>query len=467
MKEIINNTKNIYMIGIGGIGMSALAKYFRQKSKKVAGYDRTPSSITRDLECRGISIHYEDSVAEIPETFLDKNNTIVIYTPAIPPDHGELTYFLKNEFKVFKRSEILGAITEQYDSICVAGTHGKTTVTTMITWLLHKSSIPCISFMGGISKNFNDNFLFNENPQFVIAEADEFDRSFLKLHPNIAVITSVDSDHLDVYKNYTAIKESFLSFVKLLPENGKLIIKYDALHILNHTSHNFSIYTYSLDNKNSDYYAKNIKKVDDSYTFDIVTPNTIIKGLSLSHPGLLNVENAVAAIAVATQLGLSERDIKENLKEFKGSQRRFDVIFKNKNIIYIDDYAHHPKELETFISSVRDLYPGKKISGIFQPHLYSRTRDFADEFAESLSKLDQLILLDIYPAREEPIPGITSEIIFNKVKLKEKVLLSKNELMNYLNSIKTDILLTMGAGDISNFVKPIQQLLSAKYEKNN
>lgn len=467
MKEIIKNTKNIYMIGIGGIGMSALAKYFRQKSKKVAGYDRTPSSITRDLECRGISIHYEDSVAEIPETFLDKNNTIVIYTPAIPPDHGELTYFLKNEFKVFKRSEILGAITEQHNAICIAGTHGKTTVTTMITWLLHKSNIPCISFMGGISKNFNDNFLFNENPQFVIAEADEFDRSFLKLHPDIAVVTSVDSDHLDVYKNYTAIKESFLSFVKLLPENGKLIIKYDALHILNHNSHNFSIFTYSLDNKNSDYYAKNIKKIDDSYTFDVVTPNTIIKGLSLSHPGLLNIENAVAAIAVATQLGLSEKDIKENLKEFKGSQRRFDIIYKDKNIIYIDDYAHHPKELETFISSVRDLYPGKKITGIFQPHLYSRTRDFANEFAESLSKLDQLILLDIYPAREEPIPGVTSEIIFNKVKINEKLLINKNELMDYLKNLNTDILLTMGAGDISNFVKPIQQLLSIKYEKDN
>jgi len=467
MKEIINNIKNIYMIGIGGIGMSALAKYFRHNSKKVAGYDRTPSNITKDLESRGISIHYEDSVAEIPETFLDKNNTIVIYTPAIPPDHGELNYFLKNDFKVFKRSEILGAITEQYDSICIAGTHGKTTVTTMITWLLYKANFPCISFMGGISKNFNDNFLFHEKPQYVIAEADEFDRSFLKLHPNIAVITSVDSDHLDVYKNYTAIKESFNSFVKLLPDNGKLIIKYDAQHILNHNSNNFSVSTYSLENKNSDYYAKNIKKIDDYYTFDVVTPNTIIKNLTLSHPGLLNIENAVAAIAVASQLGLNEKEIKEYIKDFKGNQRRFDIIFKSNEIIYIDDYAHHPRELESFINSVKNLYPGKKITGIFQPHLYSRTRDFANEFAESLSILDNLILLDIYPAREEPIPGVTSQIILDKVKIQEKILINKNELLDYLKNIKTDILLTMGAGDISNFVKPIQQLLENKYEKNN
>jgi len=467
MKELINNTKNIYMLGIGGIGMSALAKYFRQKSKKVAGYDRNPSSITKDLECRGISIHYEDSVAEIPETFLDKNDTLVVYTPAIPSDHGELNYFLKNEFKVFKRSEILGIITEQYNSICIAGTHGKTTVTTMITWLIYKANIPCLSFMGGISKNFNDNFLYHENPQYVVAEADEFDRSFLKLHPDIAVITSVDSDHLDVYKNYTAIKESFNSFVKLLPNNGKLIIKYDALPILNHNHNNLIIYTYSLENRNSDYYAKNIRRVDDYYTFDVVTPTTIIKNLTLSHPGLLNIENALAAIAVATQLGISEKDIKENLKDFKGSQRRFDIIYKNKNIIYIDDYAHHPRELETFISSVRDLYPHKKVTGIFQPHLYSRTRDFASEFAESLSKLDSLILLDIYPAREEPIPNVSSKIIFDKVKLTEKTLLNKHELIDYLKNINTDILLTMGAGDISNFVNPIYQLLVSKYEKNS
>ncbi len=440
--------------------MSALARYFKSAGKQVAGYDRTKTMLTEELSGSGIEIHYHDDVRSVPEDFLKPEDTMVVTTPAVPGTHKELDYFKSANFKVYKRAEILGLLTRGKKAICIAGTHGKTTVSAMVSWLMHHSDTGCSAFLGGISKNFNSNFVQSDISEYMVVEADEYDRSFLRLHPDIAVVTAADADHLDIYGSWEKVRKSFEAFISQVHQKGKLVVK-DGLE-LNTPDSDIEVYTYTL-NGPSDYHAKNIRLQDEKYHFDVVTPVEIIKNLSLSHPGLINVENAVAAVAATTLAGLGASRVKEALAEFSGIKRRFDVIYHTGKVVYIDDYAHHPKELIAVIESVRELYPGRKITGIFQPHLFSRTRDFADEFSRSLSMLDELILLDIYPARELPIENVSSELIFRNVMLEKKLLATKDNLMEILEKKEFDVLMTMGAGDIDVFIEPIKQMLIKKY----
>jgi len=455
----LNVFNRVYLIGIGGIGMSALARYFKAIGKDVAGYDRTRTDLTGELMNSGIKIHFEDNIKLIPQDYMKESDTLIITTPAIPNDHNELTLFRENNFKLFKRSEILGYITENNNNISVAGTHGKTTVSTMIAYLLNQSDVGCSAFLGGISKNFHSNLVFSESSNYIVTEADEFDRSFLRFNPYLTVITAVDADHLDIYGTKDELVKAFNQFVNQTRKGGKILVK-SGLNL--NLKSGYEYYTYTL-TSNADFYAENISLNKGTYSFDVVTPTLKIKDLQLNHPGIINVENAVAATAVSYLLGVNQESIRNALKTFNGIERRFDYRVNTKDMVYIDDYAHHPRELYAVIDSVRKLYPERKITGIFQPHLYSRTRDFADEFAESLNRLDELILLDIYPARELPIKGVTSKIIYDKVTIKHKVLCSKNNLLSILKDKKVDVLLTLGAGDIDQFVEPVRTFLTNKY----
>ena len=452
----INTFKRIYFIGIGGIGMSALARYFKAAGKDVAGYDRTNTNLTRELLNAGINIHFEDNIELIPGNYLKKSDTLVIITPAIPADHKELTHFRKNNFKILKRSEVLGLIVNKKHNIAVSGTHGKTTVSTMIAHILSHSQVGCSAFLGGISKNFNSNLVFNEKSNYMITEADEFDRSFLRLFPWFTVITAIDADHLDIYGTKDELNKTFNQFVNQTKKGGTVLVKKGLKLSL---KYNYDYYTYTLTN-NADFYAINISLDNDTYSFDVVTPTIKIKNLILNNTGIVNVENAIAATAVSYLIGIDQETIRNALGKYTGITRRFDYVIKTKELVYIDDYAHHPQELDAVINSVRKLYPDKKVTGIFQPHLYSRTRDFANEFAESLGNLDELILLDIYPAREMPIKNITSKIIYDKVKLQNKELCDKEDLLNKLKNRHVEVLLTLGAGDIDQFVEPIKTLLT-------
>ncbi len=448
------------MLGIGGIGMSALARYFLNKGADVYGYDRTETSLTKQLVREGIDIHYDDNVNFIPEVFKKENlkyDVLIIYTPAIPDDNAEINFFLKNNRKLYKRAEILGEIMNTNHGIAIAGTHGKTSVSTMIAHILKSSGRNCDAFLGGISKNYKTNFLFSENSNYVVAEADEFDKSFLKLLPQIAVITSVDADHLDIYKNKNAVAESFQKFADNIQAGGTLILKQN----ININNKNIRKYTYSI-NEKADYYAGNIKIKDGYYVFDVIAPRTTIKNVCLGIPGLFNVENSVAAIAVALQLQVEEDDIRNALANFCGIERRFDYKINDK-VVYIDDYAHHPEEIKACINAVRHLFKDKKITGIFQPHLYSRTRDFADDFAKSLETLDELFLLDIYPAREKPVEGVSSKLIFDKVNIKSKKMTTLTSLINDLQHTDIQVLISMGAGNIDTKVNDITKLLTKKY----
>lgn len=455
----LNVFNRVYLIGIGGIGMSALARYFKAIGKDVAGYDRTRTDLTGELMNSGIKIHFEDNIKLIPQDYMKESDTLIITTPAIPNDHNELTLFRENNFKLFKRSEILGYITENNNNISVAGTHGKTTVSTMIAYLLNQSDVGCSAFLGGISKNFHSNLVFSESSNYIVTEADEFDRSFLRFNPYLTVITAVDADHLDIYGTKDELVKAFNQFVNQTRKGGKILVK-SGLNL--NLKSGYEYYTYTL-TSNADFYAENISLNKGTYSFDVVTPTLKIKDLQLNHPGIINVENAVAATAVSYLLGVNQESIRNALKTFNGIERRFDYRVNTKDLVYIDDYAHHPRELYAVIDSVRKLYPERKITGIFQPHLYSRTRDFADEFAESLNRLDELILLDIYPARELPVKGVTSKIIYDKVTIKHKVLCSKNNLLSILKDKKVDVLLTLGAGDIDQFVEPVRMFLTNKY----
>lgn len=440
--------------------MSALARYFISIGKKVTGYDRTSTTLTQELSDSGIKIHYDDDINLIPKEFLSVNDTLVVITPAIPDDHSELKYLRINNYKIFKRAEVLGMITRDKKALCVAGTHGKTTITSMIAWLMHNSESGCNAFLGGISKNFNSNYVKSSKSEYVVVEADEFDRSFLWLHPEIAVITATDADHLDIYGTHQEVVKSFEAFTSLVKRDGKLVIRRGIdIKVQNP---GVEIFSYALDG-DADFYAENIKLENGRYHFDVVTPVEIIKNLSISHPGLINVENAVASVAVATLAGISRNTVKEWLPEFKGIKRRFDFLYQSAKVVYIDDYAHHPKELDAAIKSVRALYPGKKITGVFQPHLYSRTFDFATDFAESLGKLDELILLEIYPARELPIKNVDSNIIFRNVKLINKILITKDKLIETLADKDIEVLITLGAGDIDTLCEPVRQMLVKKY----
>ncbi len=443
----LNKVKHIYFLGIGGIGMSALARYFKSMGIEVSGYDKTPTALTDELKREGIMIHFEENC-----NLLSKNIDLVIYTPAVPITHKEYIYLKEIGVALKKRSEILGLITEQNKTIAVAGTHGKTTITSLISHILSYSKTPITAFIGGITKNYNSNIIINKNSKYIIVEADEFDRSFLTLHPDIAVISAMDADHLDIYENKKYLEESFELFANQVKKNGLLFYK-NGLPLENIT--NIKTYSYHLKAK-SDFYISKIAINNGKYVFD-VSGKCDIKNIELGLPGLHNVENAVAAIAVAFSVDINKEIIKEALSSYQGVKRRFDYIINTEKFVYIDDYAHHPEEIKACVSSVKDLFPDKKITGVFQPHLYSRTRDFADEFASSLDMLDNAILLDIYPARELPIEGIDSQMLLNKMKLTNKQLVSKSKLLDVLGSLDPEILLTIGAGDIDQMVEPIKQ----------
>ena len=446
---------DIYFIGIGGIGMSAIARYYNFKGLKVSGYDKTPSELTHALEAEGIEVHYEDNVDFVPK---DIEHTLVVYTPAIPKDMGELTYVREKGYRVIKRSRMLGEIAEGQSCLAVAGTHGKTTTSTMLAHLFQDSGEGCSAFLGGISKNYDTNLLVSRNP-VIVAEADEFDRSFLQLFPEIAVITSMDADHLDIYGDENHIREAFKAFASQV--KGSVIIKY-GLDICEEDTE-AEILRYSFDNPEAEFHAENLVQDECGYfTFDLHHPGGVIEGCRVGIPGWVNVENGIAASAIALTYGLDPEKIRQGLTSFQGVKRRFDIHVNTPECSYIDDYAHHPKEIAAAISSMRNIFQGRRLTAVFQPHLYTRTRDFAEEFAEALSKVDKLILLDIYPAREEPIPGVTSEIIFDKVNGPEKVLLTKEELMDYLKTEDIDTLITFGAGNIDRFIRPITELLTRK-----
>ena len=447
--------KNAYFIGVGGIGMSAIARYFKFKGLNVAGYDKTESELTDTLQKEGIDVHYVDNVDFIPE---DIENTLVVYTPAIPHDLKELNYVMDHGYNVFKRSKVLGEITDGERCLAVSGTHGKTTTSTLTAHILDESGEGCSAFLGGISKNYGTNLLMSHTPT-VVVEADEFDRSFLQLHPEIAVITAMDADHLDIYGDLEHVHEAFKAFASQV--NGTVIAKL-GLDITEKDT-NAKILRYHYNDPKADFYARNPQPDKLGYfSFDLVWPGGVIEGVKCGTPGWVNVENSVAAAAICLTYGLKPEAIKHAIGTFQGVKRRMDIHINTENISYIDDYAHHPKELSTAISSMRDIFPGRKLTAIFQPHLYTRTRDFADDFAAALSKVDKLILLDIYPAREEPIPGVTSEIIFDKVTAPEKVMLHKEELMGYLEKEPVDVLITFGAGNVADYIAPITELLEKR-----
>ena len=447
--------KNVYFIGIGGIGMSAIARYFKFKGYEVSGYDRTPSELTAKLESEGIGVHCEDNVGFIPK---DVEETLVIYTPAIPAELSELKYVLDNGYRVVKRSKALGEITAGQTCLAVAGTHGKTTTSTLVAHIITEGGHGCSAFLGGISKNYGTNLLMSHTPT-VVAEADEFDRSFLQLHPSIAAITAMDADHLDIYGDLAHVQEAFREFASQVSET--LILKYGCPVSDDQTP--ARIYTYHFDDRRADIHSTNLR-LDGTghYTYDLVYPGGILTDIRVGTLGWLNVENSIAAAAICLCYGIDAQKIRHAIGTFEGAQRRLDEHINTPTLTYIDDYAHHPAELSSAISSIRGIFPGRKITGVFQPHLYTRTRDFADEFAAALSALDKLILLDIYPAREEPIPGVSSEIIFNAVTAPEKVLLKREELMDYLKDEKLDVLVTFGAGNIDRFIEPIRQMLQER-----
>ncbi len=453
------NYELIYFIGIGGIGMSNLARYFIQQGKSVAGYDRMETPLTKALVAEGAKVHYEDYVRLVPAEFLDKEKTLVVYTPAVPASHSELQFFRQSGFTIMKRAQLLGEVTKTSDAVCVAGTHGKTTVSSMTAHLLRQSGVDCNAFLGGILKNYGTNLLLSDKSRITVAEADEYDRSFHWLQPWIAVITSADPDHLDIYGTPEAYRESFEHFTSLIRKNGYLILKKDA-PLTPRTDATVTVFTYS--DSEGDSHAENIRIGNGEITFDFVSPNSRITGIQLGVPVKVNIENAVAAIAAAVLSGVNPDEVRAAMKTFGGAKRRFDFQLKTPNLVFIDDYAHHPQELTASIRSIRQLYPDRKVTGVFQPHLYTRTRDFADDFAQSLSLLDDVILLDIYPAREEPIPGITSGVIFDRITSKEKVLLKKAELLDFLENKELDVLVTLGAGDIEHLLPAIKQLLEKK-----
>lgn len=456
----VNTLKAVYFIGAGGIGMSALVRYFLSKGKKVAGYDRTPSELTQKLNEEGAAIHYEENTALIPDDFKQPETTLIIYTPAIPANHQELTYFRENGFEIQKRAQVLGMLTRTERGMCVAGTHGKTTTSTMAAHLLHQSHVTCNAFLGGISKNYGTNLLLSDKSDLVVIEADEFDRSFHWLTPYTTVITATDSDHLDIYGTHEAYVESFRKYTSLIRPDGYLIIK-KGIDLQPDVQPGVTVYTYS--NDEGDFHAENIRIANGEITFDFISPLGNIADIRLGVPVYVNIENGVAAMALAQIGGATAEEIRTAMATFQGVDRRFDFKIKNDRIVLLSDYAHHPAEIRQSVTSIRTLYPDKKITAIFQPHLYTRTRDFYKEFADSLSLLDEVILLDIYPAREQPIPGITSQLIYDNLRPGiEKCLCKKEDLLDLLKNKHLEVLITLGAGDIDNYIPQISELLKNK-----
>ncbi len=439
--------ENIYFLGIGGIGMSALARYFKSLGWNVAGYDKTPSPLTASLQSEGIDVHYEDRNSSIISPYCDKAKTLVVITPAIPKNMGELLHFQFNEFEIVKRSEVLGLITQTSKGLGVAGTHGKTTTSTMLAHILDQSEVKCTAFLGGISANFNSNLVLNPGAEYTVIEADEFDRSFLRLSPFASIITSADPDHLDIYGDAAHFREGFELYAGLHPENGIVIQRY-GLNLPTPAA----TYTYAVGNAEADFNGYDLRYENERFLMNVTLPYEGMTDVELGIPGWHNAENAVGCIALCYELGLDLDTIREGLRTFRGVKRRFEYIVKSQDLIYIDDYAHHPTEIKALIGSIRLMYPGRNVTGVFQPHLFTRTRDFFDGFAEQLSRLDEVILMPVYPAREEPIAGVTSDALLEKITAGKKQVLSPDEVVSYLSGKKEGVFLTIGAGDIDRIV---------------
>jgi len=451
----IEDIEQVYFIGIGGIGMSALARYFNSRGIYSCGYDKTETELTQALQNEWIDVHYEDNINLIPKRVFNKDKTLVIYTPAVPADHGELVYFQTNRFQVIKRAEALGIISRGSFCIAVAGTHGKTTTSSIITHICKHANLPITAFLGGITTNYGTNYIESTDSTITVVEADEYDRSFLQLDPDIAIVTSAEADHLDIYNDANSVKESFEAFTKKIKNGGKLIMR-KGINLMPAIA---PTYEYGVDVEGLS--ARNVIIEKGKFTFEVVNDSESLGKFILGVPGRHNIENSLAAIGVGLLLKIPVSSIKEALESFKGVKRRFETIVSTNTTTYIDDYAHHPTEIGVCIAAARELFPGKRIVGIFQPHLYSRTRDFANEFAQSLEKLDGLILLPIYPARELPIEGINAELILNKANINNKVLINKDRVLTHLNDIlpNIDVLITMGAGDIDGLIAPIKNLI--------
>lgn len=456
----LKDIKAVYFVGAGGIGMSAIARYFLHKGMLVAGYDKTPSNLTHELEKEGMSIHYDENVEAIPTPCREADSTLVVYTPAIPEEHKELAFFRTNGFTIEKRAQVLGTLTRSHKGLCVAGTHGKTTTSTMCAHIMHQSHLDCNAFLGGISKNYGTNYILSDKSDFVVIEADEFDRSFHWLRPWMSVITSTDPDHLDIYGTKEAYLESFCHYTELIQPGGALII-HKNLEMKQHVQEGVKVYEYSLDE--GDFHAENIKIENGEITFDFISPIENVEGVQLGQPVPINVENGVAAMAMAQLNGCTAEELKLGMKTYGGVDRRFDFKIKTDKLVFLSDYAHHPKEIYQSAKSIRELYRNRKITAIFQPHLYTRTRDFYQDFANSLSLLDEVILCDIYPAREQPIPGVTSQLIYDNLKPGvEKSMIHKEDVLQLVENRDFDVLVVLGAGDLDNYVPQIIKILESK-----
>ena len=456
----LKDIKSVYFVGAGGIGMSAIARYFLNKKLVVAGYDKTPTALTKELEKEGMSIHYEENVSLIPEACKDNKTTLVIYTPAIPAEHKELVYFHENGFTIEKRAQVLGTLTRTHKGLCVAGTHGKTTTSTMCAHIMHQSHMDCNAFLGGISKNYGTNYILSDKSDYVVIEADEFDRSFHWLRPWMSVITATDPDHLDIYGTKEAYLESFRHYTELIQPGGVLII-HKNLEMKQHVQEGVKIYEYSL--TEGDFHAENIKIDNGEITFDFISPIENVTGVELGQPVPINIENGVAAMAMAQLNGCTAEELRNGMKTYGGVDRRFDFKIKNDKLVFLSDYAHHPQEIFQSAKSIRELYKDRKITAIFQPHLYTRTRDFYKDFANSLSLLDEVILCDIYPAREQPIPGVTSKLIYDNLKPGvEKSMIHKEDVLDLIKKRDFDVLIVLGAGDLDNYVPQMAEILKHK-----
>ena len=456
----LDDVKSVYFIGAGGIGMSALVRYFLAFGYRVGGYDRTPSELTAKLISEGAEIHFEENVDIIPECFKDKKRTLVVYTPAIPEDHKELVYFRNEGFEVHKRAQVLGALTCKHKGLCVAGTHGKTTTSAMVAHILHESHVDCNAFLGGITKNYGTNYILSKNSDYVVIEADEFDRSFHWLRPYASVITATDPDHLDIYGTKEAYLESFRKYTSLIQPGGALIV-HKGLEVKPDVQEGVRVYEYS--RESGDFHAENISIGNGEIRFDFVYPEGRIENINLGVPVSINIENGIAAMALAKLAGATDKELADGMASFSGVDRRFDFKIKSDKHVFLTDYAHHPQEIKQSAMSVRELYKDRKITAIFQPHLYTRTRDFYKDFADSLSLLDEVILADIYPAREKPIPGVTSRLIYDNLKPGVKKRLCKsNEIVDIVRNEDFDVLVLLGAGDIDKYVPEITDILNSK-----
>jgi UDP-N-acetylmuramate--alanine ligase len=455
----INDIKSVYFVGAGGIGMSAIARYFLKKGLVVGGYDKTPSDLTRQLEKEGMFIHYEEDINQIPQACKNKQECLVIYTPAIPAEHKELCYFQENGFEIQKRAQVLGTLTKTHKGLCVTGTHGKTTTSTMCAHIMHQSHLDCNAFLGGISKNYGTNYILSDS-DYVVIEADEFDRSFHWLRPWMSVITSTDPDHLDIYGTKDAYLESFRHYSELIQPGGALII-HRNLEMKEHLQDGVRRYDYSLNE--GDFHAENIRIENGEITFDFISPIENVKDVNLGQPIPINIENGIAAMAMAQLNGCTAEELKYGMQTYGGVDRRFDFKIKTDKLVFLSDYAHHPKEIYQSARSIRELYKDKHITAIFQPHLYTRTRDFYKDFADALSQLDEVILTEIYPARELPIEGVTSKLIYDNLKPGvKKEMIQKGDVLNFVKSHSFEVLIVLGAGDLDNQVPEIANILNSK-----